>query len=452
MIPKKYYYFIITNTNQTKIKKEIQKLINTYKNTYEIIGPKNIPPCFKLKLTKKKINLIKKNNIIINHNIFCGNEFKKVNKKFKNSPYITNKCKKCNYFKNNFCRGIFNKKFYEKKQKIINKYGNKIYNAIYKDYYQGFAGYSSECNSQCFFCIRNNLKAKKILPFIPELTIDEIMHFNHYLSQNTKTNTFANYCMPGEPTFTSQLNKKLKITKFFSDTNFILITNGLNLNSTTIKDIKKLKMKTHLSLHTINEKTREKLMNHKNNFNISNIIKELIKQQINFRINILPFKTIIQNKELIKTLKYLKKHNIKYHINYPILSEDTKVNQELNHKHPILLRIKKNETQERIQKETSKLKTILKKNKNKKILILTNHKLKINSKNITIKKIKGTLTKMIPPPKNILIQDYIKQIKETKNKPDVIVVRKSFDFLFEDMLGNNINKLFDTINKDIYLI
>lgn len=307
----KYYYkfdFMESNFDETVKSLEV---LNKFciENDITIILDKEFPPCVKINF--KKYNgsfIISKDHKLISNNLFYGKKYIAINKKFRNSPYIVKRCKDCEEFKNSMCRGIFNKKFGVIKSKILACRGNKEYDAIKTDYESGNAGHSSLCDMKCIFCGKNSKKFEFTHEFINDfLSIEEILHFMHYLPEiGAQLTFFTVSCFPGEPLLHPEIKKVLKIWDFFAIEKIYLGTHGLILDEDIIRFISQLKkINFTISLHTVDKDLRKRIMGYESNTDIRDIIKLANKYGIIDEVNILPLKSCFEKNTLLSSLQFL---------------------------------------------------------------------------------------------------------------------------------------------------
>ena len=171
----KYEFF---SFNEINFSSEKKRLLGFLDNGGNIQSLKPFPPCVLknntgIVLVDKEIVLSQK-DFLVNHNLFFGKEYVKINKAFKNSPYISATCKKCKYFKNLFCRGLFNNKFLNDQGRIIEARGQRQYYALAVEYSYGKLICSSRCNFNCYFCGQEKEKIRPFSVFVePELSVKD---------------------------------------------------------------------------------------------------------------------------------------------------------------------------------------------------------------------------------------------------------------------------------------
>lgn len=484
---KRHQYFNFTEINFKKEKKRFEDFIKQTSQKNKKCFFK-LPPCIdKEQIIKNNLKTISidTNEYFITHNLFYGSEFKKINKKFQNSPFISKECKKCKLFKEYLCRGLTNNKFEIKKKKIIKKRGKKEYGAIVTEYSTGHAGYSSNCNANCFFCPRQSTYINKHKIYITNLSISEIIHFSHYLPwYGTTTNMFRNeQIIPGEPLLSENIETKLKISNHFSINKLWIMTNGLTLTSHLLNIIKNLKINLDISFHSANHIIRKKMMQHNKEINLEKTLLEIKKKKIPLTIKIIATKKNIENNDLKNTIEYLNKLNI-----IPII-HSAQFYQDIDIEYQNQLDIDYFKLKNKLEKD--KLKAIFYKDeeiknihkikneilkllnskelKNKRIHILVPkedifNKLKnLKNSNVKITPVNNSEPTHIKTPGTTHIKNYIEILEKEDNSKIIIIPTHTFnspniptiDFInkyMKDKNNKDINDLLDKINKKLYIL
>lgn len=474
--------FIYYEFNETNFTTEKNKLIHDLEKfrdadiQYNFL--KLIPGCIidenlqMPNLIQEKI-IISKEHKLINNNLFFGEGFKKINEKFKKSPFISNNCKSCKFFKNSTCRGLFNEKFLKHKQQIEKKRGTKHYAAIEFEYYMGHIGFSSECNYNCSFCAVKDKGVTQFLEFItPELSIPEIMHFTHYIGIfGANCTALRHKCVHGEPLFHKDITQILDISKNFSLGYFMVNTNGSNLTQKVLSKLSEFKQASiYLSLNSINKKIRERTMGYESEIEPKTLLSNIQEyKNIDLSVSIVALKDNILNGNLRETILHLKDIGIKPTIWENLYINSAEIKDQLGYDINLLKEyLYNNNLQGYVNLEVDTNKELLQKLeivieqankfKTKTLMISPENSFEflktrlINNANIILKCAQNSLGFKGTIAESIRIKDYIEIISKTTEDYDQILIPwRSFDANMNDKENVNINELVSRTNKPIYL-
>jgi len=330
------YYFEFNDGTFVDVRDNLIAQIREFINKgikFSFLNP--IPPCIVgKKLSDKSIKdnqssvYISDNKKVINTNI----RYNKI-KDGKNcifnvlrmkSGQMSNKCLKCILFRDNRCSGFFNYNFLKDKKLLEKKYSERVYKAISKAFDEGFLMFGSVCkNNKCKFCYQRYLPPNMI-PTVPFLSVEEIDHFSNYFNERFIENIGAHpYCASGEfldhPNWFEILDKK----RIFLHKYSTIITNALQLNKSSIENIKDLDIELSISAHTLDIKKRKEIMGYNFDFDIKKLFDDLDEVGVRYNVWFTLLKSNFSNGILEKEIRYLIENNdVGYvYINTPISSK-----------------------------------------------------------------------------------------------------------------------------------
>lgn len=481
-----YFEFNFTEMNYEIEKKRLNTFLeNKEQENVSITCIKSFPPCLtmsnhELKKSNKELKISSK-SIIINNNLFFGNEYVKINKKLSGSPFIVSSCKSCEHFKSSRCRGIFNSKFEDVKQAIIKKRNLKEYKLICLDYMNGYVGTSSECNLNCMFCGEKRKEYNPSCFISKKLSIAEIMHFINYLPTiGILSPMFGQSCLSGEPFLHKDINKILKIVHNFDLGNNLIITNGSLLSDEILDLCAKYDFELNLSLHSTDIVKRNKLMRCNTLPDPIKLIKKIISKGIRFHTNIVPLLSSIESGDLKHTILYLKKINqipLVHKCAFDPNNVDPEILSQVDYGDDFLYHyLSSNNLIDDVLLESEWPKSIIaeflplldnllnKLDSTKKIFIpapidfsyIPIKNLIEKYHNVIVKPITAKTGLNVTISCTLCIEDFINLISQTKTDFDILILpRQSFNNFMNDLLGENINKLLSIpalINKEIILM
>jgi len=475
----KYIFFSFDETNFEEEKNRLLAFIGSARGTTNIttniMSLKKFPPCILEEKQNPEIPndeiVLSSKDLLINNNLFYGKEYAEINKRFKDSPFISEKCKQCSHFKSHFCRGLFNNKFLDTKEEIINRRSQRHYHDLKLEYLYGIMGFGSECNNNCCFCGENR-KHGYLSYITPSLSINEMLHFAHYLPYSGAClNMLHIRCVPGESLLHKDIKEVLKLTKKFTLGGFSIITNGYLLDDEILSLLSKFGFTINLSVNSTNSAIRKKMMGYKKDIDIKGLIKKILDNKVNLSVSLLVLKENIPNGDLRETIIFLKSRGVNalIHKNFWLT---TQKNENLGYGDQFLVEyLKKNNLYRHVKIESEECKEklldflrrfqdYLKKLKgNEKILILSpsysysllKEEVK-KHKNISIEQVYASFGLNIGISCSLVVKDYLNTLSCISEDYDLIIIPKnSFDIMMEDLLGCSINELASKVDKKIIL-
>jgi len=371
------------------------------------------------------------------------------------------------------CRGLFNDKFLKQKEKIVKKLDEEKYIAIKSDYENGCFVFGSICKNLCSFCFDKYLP-NHIIRKIPFLSKYEIIHFLHYLSLKISHIGTSFHCGSGEFFDHPNSFEILQYIPPFLKNGSFIFTNGINLNNKNLGLIKEKNLKLGLSVNTIDDEIRKKIMGYLKDIKLIDIIKEIERHNIKYISWLIPMKSLIESGNFKRTVEYLVKK--------------TKTQEIIVHKPGITnflredIKFDLNIDTKLVKKEILKMDLLNKKinlefdydektifsivnsvrililSSNKKYLVLSpeltyNYFSTLDDTNTSVIKVKSTIGFNRVPACLLTINDYNKSVDKFNEEYDVIVLsRASFDVNFDDFTLKNINVLYNELKKLLILI
>ena len=304
--PNWFFKFDFFESNFDSKKKELNQYLEECKGKVELMFLKSFPPCIAdiRKSESEYIELSQKKKAVSN-NLYYGEEFVKINKLFKNSPFISDRCTKCLQFKKYSCRGLPNENFLSKRDEIIGRIGEDTYLGLREDYENNLLTVGSVCNNNCIFCYAKTVP-DHIYKRVPPLLLNEIMHFLHYFSGKVNVAGVGFYVSSRSDFFSHpNYGEILPLLKYFCDKHSRLVTSGNQLDEELVKKIKGINFVLCVSIHTVDMKLRQKLMGYKDDFDIKKAIDLLEKHNIRYIPYLLPLRSTLASGQLRKTVEYL---------------------------------------------------------------------------------------------------------------------------------------------------
>lgn len=466
--------------NFKKERDRLIKLLHYAKdNSVTVRSMREFPPCFlddcKLALIKTSEIILSDRDFILNNVFFYGKQFVEINKRFKNSPYICKECRSCKQNKNFFCRGLFNKRFVDFKNRIIKERTDNHYISIMSEYMDGVMGHGSRCNNNCFYC-RGIMNSKGAVYIEPDLSLQEIQHFLHYIpKKGVQSIVFSNRCIPGEPFLCEDIYSTLSLANLFSLGSISISTNGNLLDDKLLNYLVKLGISIRVSLNTVNDEIRKKIMGYDHEMNIKEFLKKILLLKNKLSISIMPLKSNIESGDFIETIRYLKKYGLNPLINknacYQFASEEvySDLIYDDNYLRSILhdsglyddVTLLADQSEKSLNNFLMFFKDYINKfNDNTKILVIappvSASKIKeilYDSSNILIKEAHSSLGIIPTISSTLVIEDYLSILDHVDCDFDnVILPRASFDILLNDLNNNNINKLVSKVKGTVYML
>ncbi|MBU0460956.1 MAG: hypothetical protein KJ574_00055 [Nanoarchaeota archaeon] len=477
-----FFKFDFDEPNLSLQKEEIISFLEQHRQNNNIKFFKAFPPC----ILPKELNLAVADNmiklsdhqILVSHNLYFGQKYKSINRQFIVSPFISTKCKQCQYFRTAECRGLFNQKLVDKKNALIERIGKDAYESARGDYENGTFTCGTNCQSRCRFCLDGFLP-DTVMRRIPLLAPDEIMHFLHYLSKKITYVASSFHSKSGELLDSPYCLQILKLLKYFMAKPGLIITNGKNLSKEAIEIMKDLNVDVGISVNTFNPELRARFTHDKGNIPYIEKINLLRNKRISYHTSIVPFNTLIETGDIFDTIEMLLANDPRciIRINPPSSSKYSepemikelaidyeKLKKELTNKYSDNMRFSDDADYER----NALLKELLMKTKEnlekicsdgKKTLILCPEssfdQLKtLASDSITVRKVDSSLEFTKPSTGVLIVEDYRISInKEPETFERIILPRNSFDVNFDDISLININELWKGLsNKNISLV
>lgn len=437
---------------------------------------KKFPPCIlpsdSQPFSTEELICLNSKTILISNNLYYGQTYEGVNKVFRTSPFISNKCKKCKYNQKFECRGLFNRKFLDKRKELIERLGEENYNAVKSDYEEGTFVHGSFCKSNCRFCFDKTLPLA-ILRKVPILRTKDIIHFLHYLPKKILYigNTF--HCKSGEITDSPNFSETIDILKYFSRQSPILLTNGRNIDEKLVSILKESKIEVGISFPSLDEGMIKKWSNVTEKMDYIRKINLLRENNIRYHVGLIPLKSLVESRDIFRTIDLLLSNdpNCSIRINPPSGSRymEDEVRNELTFdctplKKELLLKYPDNVwfTDEVDKESNIGMKDLINEAKSKLMKICANKKKYLllcpdktfdafhhfNPNNIKVEKVVSSLGFTKPCAGVLLIEDYKNAIKNQTEKFDTVIIPKnSFGSNFDDFSLININKLWKETSK-----
>jgi len=422
-------------------------------------------------LDKKGVLKLDNKSTVVTNNLYFGSQYIKINKCFKNSPFISKKCRACMHYKKFVCRGLLNIKFLEKKEEILERYGKENYHAIRSDYENGMFLYGSQCSEVCRFCLDKYLPNGVIRP-APTLTCYEVSHFLHYLPDFISMVGCTYHCKSGE---FFESHHSMEIFRNFLQFFFVkgpnmMITNGKRLTKDKLDVIKESRISKRInigiSVNTFNEKIRKSLC--LPDVNYKEKIAMLKESGLTYNVSLVPLKTTVESGDIFKTFHeiYNIDENCTIRMQFPEPNKflESDIIEEMNFDYESLKRRIKSQFPDKqfiiideldqadpglIKKVFSKIKEFC--SGNKKYLMLCPDRTYpllsgMSSDSVIIKHVKSSLGFTNTCSGLLLIRDYISAIDE-KDYDFVLLPKNALTANFEDFSLDNINSLWDCVRK-----
>lgn len=475
-----FYKFKWYETNFKSESQRFRRFLETAKQkSIGITSLKAFPPCIlendsfaKIKYENAFVKAGKK-SIIITNNLFFGDDFFKINNRFTKSPFTSDTCRKCKFHKEALCRGLMNKDFIERKKSITKRIGYDKYNAIRADYENDMFVVGSQCSKKCYFCF-DRFIPKNILRVVPFLTPEEVFHFLHYIPKLLHYFGNSYHCRSGEISESPYLNRVLSLAKRFSD-EIYWITNGWRVDEEAMDQLRKANVIVSLSVFTLSQKWKRYFAKNNESWNLFAVINMLRKNQIEYCIGIVPFKSLIDTGDIFKTIDMLFENdsNCKIRMQMPSSCKffTSKIKDEflfdyqkfksdilkkysqksINFIDDLYCETDKPDVETRLKHLRKQFKKICSK-KGKHLILCPertcNYFKTLATNHIKIKRISSSLGYTNPCAGALRIEDYIKGIKEENGEFDSIILPKnSFDVNFDDFSLININDFWAEAKK-----
>ncbi len=309
---KRYIEFCFNERNFSKKVTSMLRFLSKQKKK-RIKCLKELPPCIKnkgisLSDPKKKI-ILSKDDYIINHNILFGKKYMDINRRFKKSPYISNKCKECKQFLRFYCRGLLNSKFDKKKEELLNGLGKDVYGAVKSDYENGVVVFGSVCYNGCKVCY-NHLFPDDVIKRVPFLRSPDIIHFLHYLPNMVNYIGSNLHCKRGNITDSPHLVEILNVLKYFMNGSRTIESTGHKLTTETISALKDAKCSLVIdSVFTLDNNIRKTAVRNSKAVDYLELMRNLEIGGIKYSISLWPIKRCLNSGDLSKTIDTILKQN-----------------------------------------------------------------------------------------------------------------------------------------------
>ena len=234
----------------------------------------------------------------------CGPEFATLNRAFANSPYVSDRCRRCGHLASAVCRGLPNERFLREKEEIEARIGRDAYVAVRADYQIGAPTLGSICNGRCRFCYDRRLRAGPLCR-VPWLRMDEVRHFLFHLGAPIRYVGSTAHCVSGEPTIHPEIDGVLAMLARFASPSRrpYVFTNGLAVTSGLCERLAG-RFGVALSLHILDPAMRARWLGYRREFDARALVRMLERHRVDHSIWILPLRSTVESGEFLRTYRF----------------------------------------------------------------------------------------------------------------------------------------------------